>query len=132
LRFGTVIYLNLFTRTLFIISALLILLPAVCCQEVHYGAALYSNIALSILGAFLILSRVWQVLCASMIAATAFLLPVRAVCPVCIAAIVVLLLCALLFSRLLFTCLSPPTVQMLVVLQRVVIIVLLYLYHLLR
>jgi hypothetical protein len=50
----------------------------------------------------------------------------------CVFATVVLLLCALPFSRLLFTWLSPLFVQMLILLQRVVVIVLLCFYHPLR
>jgi hypothetical protein len=51
---------------------------------------------------------------------------------VCVAATVVLFLCALPFSYLLLTCLSPPAVQVLIVMWRVVLLVLLCLYHLLR
>ena len=130
-RFGAVIYLNFSARALSVIRAFLIVWPAVCRQEVDRSAALYSNHVLSILGAFLILSRVWQVLCASAIASIAFFLPVRAMCPMCVAVAVVLLLCVLPFSHLLLSWLSPLAVQMLFILQRAITIILLCLYHLL-
>ena len=110
-RFGAAIYLNFFTRALSIVRTLLIVCPAAFRQVVRRGAAaLFSNHALTILGTFLTPSRVWQVLCVSTIAVTAFLFPVHTMCPMCVVATVVLLLCALPFSHLLFTWLSPPSV----------------------
>ena len=129
---GTVvIYSNSFAcATLSIIPAFLILWPAVCCQEVLFGAASYSNLlarALSALNVFLILLCVRQVLFASTaISVASFVLPVRTMCPLCIAAAVVHFLCVLPLSRLLLTRLSLPAVQVLVMLQRLLIIVLIY------
>ena len=130
---GTVvIYSNSFACvTLSIIPAFLILWPAVCCQEVLFGAALHSNLlaprALSTLNVFLILLYVRQVLFASTaISVASFVLPVRTMCPLCIAAAVVHFLCVLPFSRLLLTRLSLPVVQVLVMLQCLLVIVLMY------
>ena len=131
-QFGAFIHSNLFARALSVVSALLIVWLAVCCQVVLCGAVLYSNLALSTFGVFLILPPVWQVLYASMIVAISFIIPVRAVCPVCIAFAFVLLLYVSSLFRLLFTWLSPSTIQMLVILQHIMILVLFYLYHLLR
>jgi hypothetical protein len=101
-----------------------------CCQEVLFGAASYSNLlarALSTLDVFLILLCVLQVLFVSTaISAASFVLPVRTMCPLCIAAAVVHFLCVLPFSHLLLTRLSLPVVQVLVMLQRLLVVVLMY------
>ena len=103
-RFGAAIYLNPLTRVLSFIHILLIVCPAAFRQVIgRYAVALFSNHALTVLGTFLTPSCVWQVLYASTIAVAAFLFPVRTMCHMCVVAIVVILLCALPFSRLLFT-----------------------------
>ena len=103
-RFDAAIYLNFLARVLSFIRTLLIVCPAAFRQVVRRGAvALFSNHALTVLGTFLTPSHVWQVLYASTIAVTAFLFPVRTMCHMCVVATVVLFLCALPFSRLLFT-----------------------------
>ena len=110
-RFGAAIYLNFFARALSFVCALLIMCPAAFRQEVHRSAAaLFSNHALSILGTFLTLSRVWQVLCAFASATSAFLFPVNTMFPMCVVTTVILFLCAPPFSHLLFTRLPPPSV----------------------
>ena len=103
-RFGAAIYLNPLTHVLSFIHTLLIVCPAAFRQVIRrYTVALFSNHALTVLGTFLTTSCVWQVLYASTIAVTAFFFPVRTMCRMCVVATVVLLLCALPFSRLLFT-----------------------------